>query len=65
MTENTSLHARFTRSLNTCLTRDSAIMPRVVNPLPMPTGAAVPARSSYTPQIPPAEPAQPAASQTR
>lgn len=39
----------------------SLIMPRAVNPLPMPTGAAVPARA---PQSQPT-PAQPAAAQSR
>jgi hypothetical protein len=46
---------------------ESLIMPRVINPLPMPAGAAVPARppqSQPTP-IPQAEPAQPAAAQSR
>jgi hypothetical protein len=45
----------------------SLIMPRVVNPLPMPAGAAVP-RTPQTQRpahIPQAEPAQPAAAQSR
>ena len=44
----------------------SLIMPRVVNPLPMPAGAAVPARAPQKqPLATPAEPAQPAAAQPR
>lgn len=42
----------------------SRIMPRVVNPLPMPAGAAIP-RSPQSHPIPQAEPAQPAAAQSR
>jgi hypothetical protein len=41
--------------------QDSQIIPRVINPLPMPAGAAVPARA---PQ-PQAAPAQSAAAQSR
>jgi hypothetical protein len=46
---------------------ESLIMPRVVNPLPMPAGAAVPARAPQAQPIPalPAQPAQPAAAQSR
>ena len=40
----------------------SLIMPRAVNPLPMPAGAAVPARAPQSqPASPPAEPSHPAA----
>jgi hypothetical protein len=43
----------------------SLIMPRVVNPLPMPPGAAVPARAPQSQRVPAQEPAQPAAAQSR
>jgi hypothetical protein len=51
---------------NISLAQDSQIMPRVVNPLPMPAGAAIPARGPQ-PQparIPQSQPAQPAAAQS-
>jgi len=48
------------------LTQDSLIMPRVVNTVPMPAGAAIPrAPQSQPAPIPQAEPAQPAAAQSR
>jgi len=44
----------------------SLIMPRAVNPLPMPAGAVVPrAPQSQTASIPQVEPAKPAEAQSR
>lgn len=45
--------------------KDSQIMPRVINPLPMPTGAAVPVRAPQSQPIPQTRPAQPVAAQSR
>jgi hypothetical protein len=55
------------RKSDRTLAMDSQIMPRLVINIPMPPGAAVPARSpqSQPAQIPQAEPAQPAAAQSR
>ncbi len=47
------------------LTQDSQIMPRVINPLPMPAGAAVPARAPQSQPIPQTKPARPTAAQSK
>jgi len=45
--------------------RDSLVMPRLEIHIPMPPGAAVPARTPQTPPPAQADPGQPAAAQSR
>jgi hypothetical protein len=57
---------QFARTVDFADLEKSFIMPRVVNPLPMPSGAAVPrAPQSQSAPISQAEPGQPAAEQSR
>jgi hypothetical protein len=50
---------------NNSAVKDSQIMPRVINPLPMPAGAAVPARAPQSQPIPQTKPAWPTAAQSK
>jgi len=52
------------RKSDRALAMDSQVMPRLVINIPMPAGAAVPARAPQS-QPPQAPPAQPAAAQSR
>jgi hypothetical protein len=57
---------QFARTVDFADLEKSFIMPRVVNPLPMPAGAAIPrAPQSQPASIPQVQPAQPAAAQSR
>jgi hypothetical protein len=63
MAENIGSQTRYVHNANRSAVGDSAIMPRVINPLPMPAGAAVPVRAPQSQRVPPVEPAQPVAAQ--
>jgi hypothetical protein len=56
---------QFTKIANTGDLARSLVMPRLVINIPMPAGAAVPARAPQSQPVPQAEPVQPAAAQSR